>query len=647
MHARRLAWLFCAVLVAVTGDAVPVSAQLQLSPLVGDGMVIQRGARVPIRGTAAPGTEVRVSFDGGEWTSRAGEDGRWAVRLPPRGAGGPYELVINAAGERRVITDVMVGDVWVASGQSNMEWPVADAMNGAREVASADDPGIRHIRVPRSWSYRPEPELAGGTWEVSDPEHVGAHSAVAYFFARELRHHVDVPIGIINNSWGGARIEPFMSAGALGLGAEEVASIQRQEEATRERRLEALRERIGSLPATDRGTVDGRPLWAERDLDESAWHSVPVPGLWESAGYDGLDGIGWYRRTFELTEAEAAAPLQLGVGMIDDSDITWVNGHEVGRTVNAWNRARTYTVPATVLRSGANVVAVRVEDTGGGGGINGTRDLLYIETSTGRRSLAGEWRFRVGAVSQDVESEKNQVPTILYNQMVHPLVDYPIKGVIWYQGESNAYPEAAYEYRDQFRAMIRDWREAWGQDELPFLWVQLANFMEPADGTGPSDWAMLRESQGEALSLPGTAQVVAIDLGVADDIHPRNKQAVGARLARAARAVAYGQDVVYSGPVYRSHAIEGDAVRITFDHVGSGLVARDGDPGGFAVAGADGRFVRADARIEGDEVVVWSDAVPDPVAVRYAWADNPIGANLYNAEGLPAAPFRTDRRDPP
>jgi sialate O-acetylesterase len=641
----RSLWISGLAAMAVIGAASRVSAQLSVAQIVGDHMVIQREARVPIRGEGSPGAGVTVRLgDRAEVSARVRDDGRWSALLPELQAGGPYVLTVRSGDQEIVIEDVMVGDVWIASGQSNMEWPVGQSRNAEAEIAAADDPAIRQYRVPRSWSETPQPDLVGGEWQVSDATHVGSQSAVAYFFARSLREHVDVPIGIIDNSWGGARIEPFMSAAALGLDQRATAEMFRVQAAYDARLLETLRRRIGDLPDEDPGLVDGRAVWADSDLDDSDWAPIRVPGLWEDQGYPGLDGVVWYRRTFELSPEEAGSPLELGVGMVDDADITWVNGQEVGRT-DGYNRPRRYSVPAALLRSGTNTLVVRAQDTGGGGGIHGDPGLLYLESGGARRSLAGDWRFRVGQVSLDTNSQKNQVPMVLYNQMVHPLVTYPVAGFIWYQGESNAYPQEAYEYRRRFRAMIRDWREAWGRGDLPFLWVQLANFMEPGDGTTPSDWAMLRESQTAALTLSKTAQALAIDIGEAGDIHPRNKQDVGDRLARAARAVAYGQEVVYSGPVYRSHVVRPDGrIAVEFDHVGGGLVARDGpDVGGFAVAGPEGRFVPARARIEGNRVVVWSAEVSRPTEVRYAWADNPVGANLYNAEGLPATPFRTDR----
>jgi sialate O-acetylesterase len=394
--------------------------------------------------------------------------------------------------------------------------------------------------------------------------------------------------------------------------------------------------------------VDGEARWAAPDFDDSAWFTMPVPAQWEAAGFEGMDGVAWYRTAFDLTEAEAAQGVTLGLGMIDDSDITWVNGVEVGRMDNAWNVARAYAVPPSALQAGTNVIAVRVEDFQGGGGIAGPPETVYLETVNGRRALPSAWRFMVGQVRLGDASNKNHVPTALWNKMVHPLLPYPVKGVIWYQGESNAdVMEDAVAYRELFPTMIESWRAAWGQEAMPFLWVQLANYMAPdAEPPAASNWAVLREAQSATLTLPHTGQAVIIDLGEADDIHPRNKQDVGERLARAARKVAYGEDLVHSGPTYRSYDVQDGRVIVSFDHVGGGLVARGGDLGGFAVAGPDGRFVWADARIEGDRVVVWSDEVSEPVTVRYAWGNNPEDASLYNAEGLPADPFRTDRPQP-
>ncbi|HEX6048110.1 MAG TPA: sialate O-acetylesterase, partial [Gemmatimonadaceae bacterium] len=368
--------------------------------------------------------------------------------------------------------------------------------------------------------------------------------------------------------------------------------------------------------------------------------------LWESAGYPGMDGIAWYRLSFTLSPEEPTRSARLSLGPIDDNDITWVNGIEVGRTTG-YATPRIYTIPASALREGRNVLTVRVSDGTGGGGIYGKPEQLYLELGD-RRPLAGTWKFKVGEVAVRADGRRvNKIPTVLYNRMVHPLQRFPIKGVLWYQGESNANNvEQAAAYRSLFEKLITSWRREWvGGKDFPFIWVQLPNF-NPADSVPPtrSAWATQRASMTAALALPNTGHAITIDIGDANDIHPRNKQDVGARLALVARKVAYRQSVVASGPTYRRHTVRAGRVSIEFDDIGGGLVSRgpNGTVGGFAIAGADRKLVWAEARIDGDRVVVWSDRVPSPVAVRYAWADNPSTANLYNREGLPAAPFRTD-----
>lgn len=622
--------------------ATPTQAQLRPAALFQDGVVLQRDAEVPVWGWAEAGTEVTVSIDGQSRTATATASGRWEVSLPSMTAGGPHTLTVRGDGDTLEVRDVLVGDVWICSGQSNMEWVVADARNAEQEIAQADDPQIRHFKVPRSWADTPEETLAGGQWEPAQSEYVGDFTAVGYFFARALRRHVDVPVGLINTSWGGSRIEPWMSADALGLDATDVQRILDEEQAREAKIRERLREAIGTLPTEDRGRSGSEAHWADPSLDDSDWSTMELPGRWEAAGYEGLDGVVWFRTTVRLSENAAREAAQLNLGPIDDADVTWVNGTEVGST-SGWTEPRTYDVPASALQVGPNVIAVRVEDSAGGGGFPGTPEQLSLDTAGEEHALAGPWRVKVGRVEVTLDGQKNQIPTLLYNKMIHPLLPYPITGVLWYQGESNAGPGDAYEYRTHFKDLITSWRERWNGETFPFLFVQLANYMDPPDEPTESSWAMLRESQSAALSLPNTAQAVTIDIGAADDIHPRNKQDVGRRLSRAARHLAYGRDLVYSGPVYADHQVDDGRVIVQFDHVDGGLVARGSDSlGGFAVAGPDSAFVWADARIEGDRVVVWSDQVERPVAVRYAWADNPADANLYNEAGLPAAPFRTD-----
>jgi sialate O-acetylesterase len=621
-----------------------VSAQLRTSRIIGDGMVMQRGAKVPVWGWATAGAKVAVTFDGKPYIATADTGGAWRVSLPSMNAGGPHAMTIASNGQQLQVGDILVGDVWICSGQSNMEWVVANSNDAAQEMASANDPMIRHFKVPQSFSWTPEADLAGGSWEKADPEHVGNFTAVGYFFARDLRKTVKVPIGLINTSWGGSRIEPWMSPRALGLAPAAVAKLEADENEFEQKVTAGLRAKIGDVTDHDPGLVNGTAIWADPALDEAAWSSIEVPKAWEDVGYDGMDGIAWYRTSFMLTPDEARNGITLGLGMIDDSDESWVNGHRVGGMHNAWNIQRRYDVPASALVAGRNVVAVRVEDTGGGGGIIGEADSVFAIVGGTRRPLAGQWKFKVGAISVSSAGHMNQVPTVLWNKMVHPLLPYPIKGALWYQGESNAYPEGAVAYRTQFASMITDWRKSWNVGTFPFLWVQLANYMATDSVPNPSSgWAMLRESQTATLALPKTGEAVIIDIGETNDIHPRNKQDVGARLALAARKVAYGQTLVSSGPTYRSLTVTGNRATIALSSA-VGLRTKDGGaPKAFAIAGADKHFVWANATISGTRVVVWSDAVPKPVAVRYAWGDNPLDANLYNAAGLPATPFRTDR----
>ena len=628
--------------------APPADTPLHLARVFGDGMALQRDAVIPVWGWTAPGSAVTVTFADRSEETTADGDGAWRVTFPAMTAGGPHTLTVESSQERIALGDIMVGDVWVASGQSNMEWTVASANDAEREIAAANDPRLRHFKVPLAWSWEPEDDLVEGSWVAADPSHVGAFTAVGYFFARALREVHDVPIGIVNTSWGGSAIEAWISRSASGFDDATFSGLMEREEARQREARETLVARIGTLPTEDEGLVDGVARWGDPALDDADWSTIPVPGLWEQAGYPGMDGVAWYRTTFTLTAEEAPRAIRLAVGAVDDEDITWVNGVEVGR-MQRYDAQRYYDVPAAAVREGNNVIAVRVLDTGGGGGIWQDPEQVYVEVGGTRRPLAGTWKFKVGmvAISQDGQ-QINKIPTVLYNQMVHPLLPFPIKGVIWYQGESNANSvEQAAAYREQFTTLIQSWRREWEGDlgDFPFLWVQLPNFgTVDTEPPATAAWATMRESQTAALALPNTGQAVIIDIGEPGDIHPRNKQDVGARLALVARSVVYGEDVVASGPMYRRHSIRDGQVEVEFDHAEDGLVSRAaGDRVvGFAVAGQDRRFVWARARIEGNRVIVWSEHVLQPVAVRYAWSNSPPVPGLYNGTGLPAAPFRTD-----
>lgn len=628
-----------AIMLLATSSA---HAAVQLPLMFSDGAVLQRDHPLPVWGRATPGAKVRVSFDGHDATTIAAGDGAWRVELPAHAAGGPFQLRVREGdAEEIAVRDVLVGDVWLASGQSNMEWPVAQAADAPAEIARATDPLIRHFKIPKSWSGEAQAQLAGGKWVASSPQAAGNFSAVAYFFARELRRTTGVPIGIIDSTWGGSRIEAWMDASTQGLDARTMTELGRKRREADERLLAQTRRSLArwpSLPADDAG-------WQAAGLDQREWAPIKVPALWESVGWAGVDGVAWYRTTFTLSAAEAKAGVALGVGRIDDSDITWVNGRQVGHTDMQYNLARRYEVPAEALHAGVNHVAVRVSDFGGGGGIHGEPGEVFVQPHGAQPRPLADWVFRPSKVSVALADDKNQEPALLYNAMIHPLQPYALRGAIWYQGEANAgNTDDALRYRKQFPALIGQWRTQWHAPALPFLWVQLANFVSGADQGDSSPWAVLRESQSATLAVPATAQTVTIDIGNPNDIHPTNKQDVGKRLALAARHVVYGETLVYSGPVFAGMQVEHGTATLSFAPGNGALAVRGGgnDVHGFRLAGADRVFHPAKAVVRGDKVVVQSDAVPVPVAVRYAWSDNPADADLANDTGLPASPFRSD-----
>lgn len=382
--------------------------------------------------------------------------------------------------------------------------------------------------------------------------------------------------------------------------------------------------------------------WESENWDDNNWKAIQTDKIWEEQGLSDFDGVVWYRKTFMLTAEQAAQAGSLMLGTIDDSDTTFINGVKIGST-GSWNTARKYKLPLGILKPGKNTIAVKVLDTGGGGGFYGPESALKIAFEQDSLSLAGGWKVRATQPSGAFMLDPNSQATLLFNAMIHPLIPFGIKGAIWYQGESNV--SRAAQYARSFPAMIQDWRSQWQQGDFPFYFVQLASFLLPEKNTlSKSTWAELRNAQLQTLALPHTGMAVATDIGDAKDIHPRNKQDVGLRLALHALKSDYSKNVVNSGPVYRSMAKNGREIELSFDYVGGGLVAKNkyGYLFGFSIAGADQVFKWAKAEIRGDKVVVYSESVPDPVAVRFGWIDNPEETNFFNAEGLPASPFRTD-----
>ncbi|WP_310397776.1 sialate O-acetylesterase [Hymenobacter sp.] len=648
--------ILCLALLPLLLAHEPARATVRLPRLVGDHMVLQRDQPLPLWGWAGPGEAVSVTFRGKAYAATTGGPaGKWTVTLPPTPAGGPYALLIKGSNEVRV-ADVLVGDVWLAAGQSNMEWPVRDATGAAAEIAAATYPTIRRLDVPNVAALSPQAEFGGAGWQVCSPRTVGEFSAVAYFFARDLhQHNPRVPLGLITADWGGTPAEAWTSAPALRTHPDFAARVAvvtaaqpsiLAQQADYRARVEAWQ---ASPAGQDQGRRPGQLSWAAPGFSAANWPAMPLPGYWEgqAEALRDFDGVVWLRKEFTLTAAEAGQPAQLALARIDDDDSTWVNGVPVGGT-RGYYPIRRYAVPGPVLQAGRNVIAVRVVDNGGGGGIWGAAADMRLTTATRTVPLAGAWQYHPAydpatQPPNPFPGGPEMLPTALFNGMIAPLLPYALAGVIWYQGETNA-PRAE-QYRTLFANLIRDWRAQWQRPALPFLFVQLAGYQPTGPEPAESAFAELREAQQLALALPATGMATAVDVGDSTDLHPRNKQAVGRRLALAARRVAYRETAtVASGPVFTSLTVSGNTARLRFTNQGTGLVLKDaGGPylKGFALAGADRKFWWAQGEVQGDAVVLRCPAVPAPVAVRYAWGNMPF-VNLYNREGLPAPPFRTD-----
>lgn len=622
-------------------------ADVRLPHLFGDHMVLQRDRPIPVWGWAAPKEKITVQFNQQTKTVRADKTGKWTLKLDNETAGGPYVLTIRGKNTLQ-LNDVYVGEVWVCSGQSNMEMPIAGwgkIDNYQAEIAAADFPMIRHIEIPHTVSSTPQEDISPASWEVCSSATAGKFTAAGYFFARELFRHLKIPVGLIHTSWGGTMIETWISREAFENSDEfkamiadmpviDLDSLQKVKEAAMRKKIEA---RQGALNAADAG------IWMDDNLDDTQWAQMLLPGLWDAKEYPGLDGVVWFRTRVTVPAADAGKPAILALAMIDDNDVTYVNGSKVGST-SGYNIPRNYAIPAGILKAGENSIAVRVEDTGGDGGIYGEGQSLSLTIGNNKIPLAGMWRYRVEKITGiPVSVGPNSYPTLLFNAMLNALIPYAMRGVIWYQGESNA--GRARQYAKAFPLMINDWRNRWNEGDFPFYFVQLATFNAGnGDSKKGSTWAELRESQARTLSLPNTGMIVTTDIGNPADIHPKNKQDVGKRLAAIALHNVYGESNEYSGPMYASMTTEGNKVRISFTHTGSGLIVKDkyGYIKGFEISGTDRIFHYAQAAIDGNTVVVYADDVTSPVAVRYGWSDDAGEDNLFNREGFPAAPFRTD-----
>lgn len=633
-------------LMLLWSTTMTTEANVKPARIFSSNMVLQQGQENPVWGWADKGEKITITFAGKTIKTKADKNGKWSAKLPSMDYGGPHNMVLK--GKNTIEFDnILIGEVWICSGQSNMEFVVNSAINAKTEIAAANYPNIRFFTISQKIAQVPAADLDKGQWDVCSPQTVASFSAVAYFFGRHLNQELKVPVGLIHTSWGGTVAETWTSAQTIENDPDfkdklkELASFDLTK--YREYKMEAIKAKLNEVPTKDAGMVDGVAVYADQAMNDADWVEMDPANLWEDSSYPPIDGIAWYRKTITLTADQAKQATEIHLGMIDDNDNTWINGVKIG-TTRGYNEFRVYAIPANTLKAGKNVIAIRVEDNGGGGGMYGPSAEKYLLAGDQRISLADQWKFKITeARVGSAQLGPNDYPTLLFNGMLNPVIPYGIKGAIWYQGEANT--SRAKQYQRIFPNLIKDWRTHWNQGDFSFLYVSLANYMEAPKQPVESDWAELREAQTKTLSLPNTGMALAIDLGVANDIHPKNKQDVGKRLALSALKTTYGKNIVHSGPMYQSVQFEGNKAIISFTETGSGLMVKDkyGYINGFSIAGADRKFVWAKASVTADnKVVVSSDEIKNPVAVRYGWANNPDDLNLYNKEGLPTNPFRTD-----
>lgn len=618
------------------------NSQVTLAKIFGDNMVLQRHTNIPIWGFAKANELVEVQFNQQKLQTKTDANGKWMVYLKPEMAGGPFELVVK--GENTlVVKDILVGEVWICSGQSNMELMVGQSDNAKYEIENASNYSkIRHIKIPKEINSVPNPDINNGVWEVCNTSTVENFTGVGYFFAKKLYDTLHIPIGIINASWGGSVVETWISREGFETSddfKDLIATMPKTgldsllilKKTTLEKRIEALQNSKLSTANIE--------TYKNLNLDDSDWLNMNEPQAWETQELGEFDGVVWLRKHFTLLEEDLINEIVLEIPAIDDEDITYVNGIKVGETAG-WNVKRLYKIKANTLNVGDNVIAIRVVDNGSGGGIYG--DASEFNLKIGKKSipLSGNWKYQVESVFDGVNF--NDYPSLCYNAMIHPLIPFAFQGIIWYQGESNI--GRAFQYRKTFPLLINDWREKWHRGAFPFYYVQLATFNSEGNSNTGCSWAELREAQTMTLSLPNTGMVVTTDVGIPNDIHPTNKQTVGERLSAIAFNNIYEKPMIYSGPMYKSLEINKNKITVSFNDIGSGLFAsnKNGRVLGFEIAGADHVFHQAKAHIKNNNVLVSNKTVKNPMAVRYSWVGDASQSNLYNKEGFPTVPFRTD-----
>ncbi|WP_335965798.1 sialate O-acetylesterase [Galbibacter sp. PAP.153] len=623
-----------------------LSSQISLPKLISDGMVLQRDIPITVWGWASAEENITILFKGKTYHTKAGQNGNWEVDLEAGKAGGPYTMRISGSNTIEV-NNILVGDVWVCSGQSNMEIPMSRVKPlYEAEIPKANYPTIRYFEVPKTYNFSGEQEqIDGGKWLNTTPETVLNFSAIAYFFAKDLTERYQVPIGLINTSLGGSPAEAWLSEDALKKFPKAYNELLLYKDSTYVNGIiSGDRERIANwYREVNTNDLGNAQHWETLNIDSAKdWTNMEIPGYWNDQIETRFNGVAWYKKAFKISPAHKDVSGKLLLGRIVDADSVFINGHFIGNTTYQYPPRR-YNIPENILKEGENQITVKVINERGKGGFVPEKPYQIVLNDT-TISLTGTWKFKKGVAKEPLKPQTfvRWKPAGLFNAMIAPLLNYKIQGVIWYQGESNT--GSPDEYQALFSTLINEWRARWELGDFPFLYVQLANFMKSTTNPEESNWAMLRNQQLKTLTTPNTGMAVTIDIGEWNDIHPLNKKDVGHRLALLAEKIAYHEkNTVASGPLYKSSEIKGNKIVVSFNGIGSGLVAKNGDSlHSFAVAGADKNYVWAKATIHNNKVIVWSNSIANPKYVRYAWANNPDKANLYNKEGLPASPFQTE-----
>ena len=623
-----------------------MSANIRLPKLISDGMVLQRDAKVKVWGWADPSEKIIITIDGKYYKIVATNKGEWQLTMEPHSSGGPFTMVLEGNNHLQ-INSVLFGDVWLCSGQSNMELPMSRVKPLYQaEIQNASNQNIRCFTVPQKYNFKAtESDYTGGNWLEVNAGTILNFSAVAYFFANELYQKYHVPIGLINASLGGSPVQAWLSGDAL----KSFPDYQNESMKFRDDNLiyeteAADNKRSNDWYAEANHNDAGHQLlsWKLPELNDSDWLTTTIPGYWRETSIGNVNGVVWFRKEFAVSKENCGKPAFLNMGRIVDADSVFINGKFIG-SVSYQYPPRWYNVPAKVLVEGRNIVVVRVVSNSGKGGF--VEDKPYeLKVDTTVTDLKGAWKMKLGCTMQALPGQTfiRWKPVGLYNAMIAPLVNYNKKGIVWYQGESNC--DKPDEYRKLLPALINDWRTKFNQHDLPFLYAQLPNFMDVKPQPEESNWARLRESQLKTLSVPNTGMAVTIDAGEWNDIHPLNKKVVGVRLAKLALQLAYKEkNINASAPQYKSMIIIKNKIELSFTKADSRLTSFHAKSlNCFSIAGSDKKFVWAKAEIKGDKIIVWNENVSKPVAVRYAWADNPKGANLIDTEGNFVSPFRTD-----